>query len=39
MIDYLIGIKGHRKPLWVFCVIVFGVVCLFEVINIFMSLF
>jgi len=39
MIDYLIGRKGYRKPLWVFCVITFFLVLVFEVIDLLTSLF
>jgi len=37
MLDYLIGKKGYRKPLWVFGVVVFILVMIFELIDLFLE--
>lgn len=39
MIDYLIGRKGHRQPLWVFFVVTFLIILIFEVIDLLTLLF
>jgi len=38
MFNYLIGKKGHRQPLWVFGVVVFFIVMIFEFIDLFLEL-
>jgi len=39
MIDYLIGKKGHRYPLWVIFVVTFFIILFCEVIDLLTSLF